>query len=430
MFIEHVIEDVEPAGDYILFASLVDGQIIHNVLTTNFDDLLNEALINYYNNRARVYAHNEMARFISPVSKRPNIIKLHGDYLYENIKNTNVETGDLEANMKSKFSEILNRMNLVVVGYGGADHSVMSVLEMVKKDNKYCLIWCGSDPDKLNWRVVHLINSTKNSFFVPVSDFQAMVFKLWTNADLKLPDFEGSLKVKKSRLEDFLTKYKEQVKDREEVTQKEMNVLIDKTEALKWFNKAYEEKDAHTQIDYYTKAMEYNPRDPLAYYNRAFAFNELNQYENAIKDLNVTIEIDPSYTNAYINRGLAYSNLKLDENALADYTKAIELDPLSALAYGNRGMVNYDLKRYDKCIEDCTKAIELDPSNTNAYINRGLACSSLKQIENAMIDYNKAIELNPNLALAYSNRGLLRYNSLHYEKAIEDYNKAIELDPM
>ena len=429
MFLEHIIEDVEPAGDYILFTSLVDGQVIHNVFTTNFDDLLNEALVNYYNNRARVYAHNEMARYISPVSRRPNIIKLHGDYLYENIKNTNLETGDLEANMKTKFSEILNQMNLVVIGYGGADHSVMSVLEMVKKDTKYCLIWCGIDPEKLNWRVVHLINTTKNSFFVPVSDFQTLVFKLWTNADLNLPDFESDLKVKKARLEDFLTKYKEQVKDRDEVTQKEMDILVDRTEALKWFNKGYEEKDFNKQIDYYSKSIKFNPKDHLSYYNRAFAFAELKQYENAIQDLNITLQIDPTYTNAYINRGLAFNNLKQFDKALEDYTRAIELDPDSALAFGNRSLVNYDLMQYEKTIEDCNKAIEINPNYTNAYINRGLAYSNLKKFDEALNDYNKAIELSPNQALAYSNRGFLFYDELKYQQAIEDYNKSIELDP-
>jgi tetratricopeptide (TPR) repeat protein len=430
MFIEHIIEDIEPAGDYILFSSLVDGQVIHNVFTTNFDDLLNEALVNYYNNRARVYAHNEMARYISPVSKRPNIIKLHGDYLYENIKNTNLETGDLEANMKTKFSEMLNQMNLVVVGYGGADHSVMSVLELVKKDTKYCLIWCGIDPDKLNWRVVHLLNSTKNSFFVQVTDFQTLVLKLWTNADLKLPDLESDLKVKKSRLEDFLTKYKDQVKDRDEVTKKEMDILVDRTEALKWFNRGYEEKDFNKQIDYYSKAIEFNPKDHLAFYNRAFSYGELKQYDKAIEDLNIALQIDPTYTNAYINRGLAFNNLKQYDQAIEDYSKAIDLDPNSVLAYGNRSSVYYDLNQYDKVIEDCNKAIELDPNYSNGYINRGLAFSSMKQYDKALWDYDKAIERTTNPSLAYSNRGLLYINTLKFDKAIADFNKAIENDPL
>ena len=50
------------------------------------------------------------------------------------------------------------------------------------------------------------------------------------------------------------------------------------------------------------------------------------------------IELDPKDANAYYNRGLAKSELKQYKEAIADYDKAIELNPKDAAAYYNRGV--------------------------------------------------------------------------------------------
>jgi tetratricopeptide (TPR) repeat protein len=453
MFIEHMIEVAEPAGDYILLASLIDSGIIHNVFTTNFDDLVNEALVNYYSIRARVYAHNEMARYISPISKRPNIIKLHGDYLYENIKNTTRETGDLEANMKTKFTEILNTLNLVVIGYGGADHSVMKVLEQAKNNHKYCLLWCSNDMEKLNWRVVHLVNSTDNSFFVHIPDFQTMVMKLWTNAEIKLPDLDVDLKQKKDKMEDFISMYNDKIKDTSEENQgktikedyqqvlskqvmdgkgtlrDDVDILSGIKEAGDWFNKAYYETDPDKQLDYYSKAIDLDNNYVDAYYNRGWLKNNQGKYQEAIKDFDIVLTIDPKYANAYTNRGFAYNNLHQYDLAIKDYNKAIELEPTNALNYYNLGCIHNDKNQFIKAIDNFNKAVEINPQYTDALYNRGWSKNMLGNLEGAINDFNKVITIDPNYINAYTSRGTAYLNQMQYKKAIDDYNKAIALNP-
>ncbi|MBN2172678.1 MAG: tetratricopeptide repeat protein [Bacteroidales bacterium] len=429
MFIENMIEVAEPTGDYILLASLVDGEIIHNVFTTNFDDLVNEALVNYYNVRARVYAHNEMARYISPISKRPNIIKLHGDYLFENIKNTAKETGDLEANMKTKFTEILNTMNLVVIGYGGADHSVMKVLEMAKNSHKYCLLWCNTGEDKLNWRVKHLINSTDNSFFVEVSDFQTLVMKLWTNAGLKLPDLEMDTKERKAKMEDFMKKYSKQIQGNKDVTEAEKVILEDRTEAYKWFNKAYYEKDPAKQYEFYTKAIEFDKNYADAFYNRGCVNIDLKKYEKALEDFERAIELDPSYTNAHYNKGWTFNELGKFDLAIEYFNKAIELSPNYKDAYYNRGWSKTKLYKCEEAIKDFDKVIELDPKYKDAYYNRGWSKNEIGDYSGAILDFDKAIEIEPNYTDAIYNRGWSKTRLDEFEDAIKDFDKVIDIDP-
>jgi tetratricopeptide (TPR) repeat protein len=52
---------------------------------------------------------------------------------------------------------------------------------------------------------------------------------------------------------------------------------------------------------------------------------ELNKFNDALPDLNQTIELAPNYSNAYTWRGHAYSELNMKEKAIADYEKALEL---------------------------------------------------------------------------------------------------------
>jgi tetratricopeptide (TPR) repeat protein len=52
-----------------------------------------------------------------------------------------------------------------------------------------------------------------------------------------------------------------------------------------------------------TKAIELNPQDKEAYFNRANAYIDLEKYQEAIADYTKAIELDPEYHKACHNRG-------------------------------------------------------------------------------------------------------------------------------
>ena len=55
-------------------------------------------------------------------------------------------------------------------------------------------------------------------------------------------------------------------------------------------------------IEEYSKAIEINPEDASAYYNRGNKKSDLKDYRGAIKDYSKAIEIDPENASAYYNR--------------------------------------------------------------------------------------------------------------------------------
>ena len=59
----------------------------------------------------------------------------------------------------------------------------------------------------------------------------------------------------------------------------------------------------------YTRALERDPKLTLAYVNRGFVLNDLDEPGNAVKDFQTAIQMQPDYGDAHL--GLAYSDLQL-----------------------------------------------------------------------------------------------------------------------
>ena len=146
---------------------------------------------------------------------------------------------------------------------------------------------------------------------------------------------------------------------------------IDNLNATEWFEKGYELDISGNYTDAekaYSKAIELNPRDSVAYYNRGNAYYKLGNYQQAIKDYNRAIELNPQYANAHYNRGTAYSNIGDYQQAIKDYNKAIELNPQYEKAYYNRGVTYAKLGNTKLAIENLKIAARLGDKEAQDYL--------------------------------------------------------------
>lgn len=159
-FVEQEVDGKYPSIGYAYLISLVDNNFFNTIFTTNFDDLVNEAFYLFSNTRPIVCAHDSSINSISITSKRPKIIKLHGDYLFDDIKSTLKETESLEQNTKEKFVEFCKEYGLIVVGYSGGDRSIMDVLEFLVRQENYLkngVYWCFRREDEVCHALRNLI---------------------------------------------------------------------------------------------------------------------------------------------------------------------------------------------------------------------------------------------------------------------------------
>lgn len=285
--IEKEIEFAKPSGEYLILAYLIELGRFNNIFTTNFDDLVNDALIEFIGKKSRIYAHNEIANFIDIYSKRPNIIKLHGDYLFQNIKNTENETLSLFNNMKVKLREALLKTDLIVIGYGGSDYSVMDALLKIKEEHPFGLYWCSLNIEKENWRVKYLITSTKNSFFVPIEGFENFTHRLYEEYQTEIQPYP---------LADKIEPYKKTVTETLERLNNSiiLNTLVEESPDSKFYPK--HKVDSFLALPSYEERMQKLLSLELTQLGRMLYFLHLkspklsNSYLNEFVKRNILIE--------------------------------------------------------------------------------------------------------------------------------------------
>ena len=148
---------------------------------------------------------------------------------------------------------------------------------------------------------------------------------------------------------------------------------------------------------YLTKAERLNiPTKAQIYFKSAADKYQSKNYQKALSDLDLAIQIAPKWALPYNSRGLLKNDFKKDyKGAMIDYNRAIQLDPKFSIAYSNRGTLKLTgFKDYQGALADLNRAIELEPNYADAYANR----STLKNIylgdrAGATLDVQKAATL-------------------------------------
>jgi tetratricopeptide (TPR) repeat protein len=203
---------------------------------------------------------------------------------------------------------------------------------------------------------------------------------------------------------------------------------------------------------------------------RADAKRYLKKYKEAINDYSLAIELNPDNRLAYWNRAACYNHNGDYELANSDYSKAItyfkdDSRNLSRL-YDDRALMELGQQQYKKAIEDDSLAIALDDKFAVAYWNKADAYAqnadfqlsvdaytrtmnfyqydkpALAQLfdnianeEYFLNDYEKVIYystssilINSKSLSAYLNRGRAYLKKLNKDLAMSDFNKVLTLD--
>ena len=180
-YFEELRAGVEPFVGYRGLALLAKHNVIDEVWTTNFDSLGARAAI------ADGIAVLEAALDSTHRVRRPSPgellhVALHGDYRYDNLKNTDEETRVQDEALRAALVEHCRETNLIVSGYSGRDASVMEALRAAYgQPGAGRLYWCGYG-DELPAGVRDLLEvavaAGREAFFVPSRGFDDLVVRI------------------------------------------------------------------------------------------------------------------------------------------------------------------------------------------------------------------------------------------------------------
>lgn len=91
-------------------------------------------------------------------------------------------------------------------------------------------------------------------------------------------------------------------------------------------NAAMQKKDYQTAIDFYTKALEIAPLNPIYLSNRAAAYSAISKHEFAKNDADLATATDPKYTKAWSRLGLAKFALGDAQGSMEAYKAGIDAE--------------------------------------------------------------------------------------------------------
>ncbi len=181
-------------------------------------------------------------------------------------------------------------------------------------------------------------------------------------------------------------------------------------------------------IENYSGKIENESANASLYFGRGMDFMLVQDYENALKDMEKVIELHPDMLVACFARAVIR-------------TKQVEYDDsqnsgVAVVADNGKGETGGKVKiaeipaksiKYDEILREYGEIIRMNPRFIYAYYNRAEIFILEKDYRAAIVDYTKAIELESQFAEAYFNRGIARLSIGETAEGLDDLRKAGEL---
>jgi tetratricopeptide (TPR) repeat protein len=136
----------------------------------------------------------------------------------------------------------------------------------------------------------------------------------------------------------------------------------------------------------------------LAHNNRGVAYKVKGEYELALQDYNLAIQLNPNAANHYNNRGIIYRLKHEYDRAIADYDEAIWLKRDYIAAFYNRAFAYADKGDYDRALEDFGVVLRFNPKSALALYARGTMLIKKGGTEAGNADIAAAKAIDPSIA--------------------------------
>lgn len=474
--LEAAMDNKEPGLGYSLLAEIMQHTRHKVVVTTNFDNLVADALAIHAHKPPLIVGHESLTGYVRSLLRRPLVAKIHRDLLFSP-KNDPAGVDSLGRGWQEALNRLFRHYTPLVIGYGGNDGSLMGFLDNLKPGEiNGRIFWCyraGSHPSQ----AVRDLLGKLDGVLVAVHGFDELMLLLAKELveEFDMPGIS-------SRIEERGKARAKSYRDQAELLQKNLaaapapsadqqaaqramtEMFKDSNDWWAWEMRAQAEVDPEkrdsiyrsgTEVlsksaelagnyaiflheiykDFdaaevqYKKAMELDQSDPNHLGNYALFLTDIRKNYDVAERLYIeALKLDPDHANNIGNYALFLETIRKDE-AAADvmYKKALVLDPDDANLIGNYALFLQTIRKdYDAAETLYKKALALDSEHA---IHTGSYALFLQTIRKdyaaAEALYKKALELAPNHANHYANYAVLELLLGHWEAARSHAQRAV-----
>ncbi len=451
-YVETKIETAFPNWGYVYLANIIQSGHFNLIFTTNFDDLVAEALTRFLRYNPVICAAESDVETINTSTARAKIIKLHGDYLFKRLKNTVEELEQLDPIMAKKFREFSQQCGLLVLGYAGYDRSIMRILKGALADlNSFPTgIYWGYRPDG-STRAKPLADLAdaypKRLRFFECPDFDIFMARLHAGLKLKTPltivDRLEGLRANFERLQqvsdlqradpiisnDLATLGQQQSSV---IGQAQDNAAIDLFEAkIAIGRRNYKTALARIESCCARKSPDSDTLTAwgTALHLRAEEEGALTLFDQAVAKWRDALRLDPQWLPARYELSRHFSMTQQQRDAL------LECEALAALAPNDLGLRKNLVNLYatagrpEEALKLLDSLLKSEPGNTEMHLFRAMLLQQRGLLAEALAELRTLAGSAPTNARVHFALAALLGQTGEQSNAAAEYLMAAELDP-
>jgi Tfp pilus assembly protein PilF len=362
--IEALCEGRFPRFGYATLASLVahESGRFNVVLTTNFDDLIADALYLFTPSRPLVIQHAALSEYIRPTRTRPLVVKVHGDYQLAPL-NTAEETKELADSIERAVQSLLHDRGLIVVGYGGGDRGILRMLDTLSAQAlPFGVYWVSRKEPR---GAVRAWLDSRNAVWVEYADFDKFMVLFRSAFNLPKPD--------EDRFKEVFRRYADDYVD----LAGEIRALSDVTAGAAALKEAVNQTDSTFQGSW----------------SAVLEANRLSEADPDQADASYRRGIDefPDFPPLLASYAVFLHTVRKDYDRAEDfYKRAIAADANYAASLGAYAVLLQNVRKdYDQAEEFFKRAIAVDPNDTDILSSYAVFLQSIRRDDDQAEEFHR-----------------------------------------
>lgn len=445
-FLEKTMDHAEPSFGYSVLAQIMANTPHKVAVTTNFDNLIADALSIYTRTFPLVCGHESLTGYIRPNLRRPLVAKIHRDLLLAPLSNPD-EIAKLPGEWAAALTRIFERFTPIVIGYGGNDGSLMGFLATLAPIEGG-IFWCHREGSEIDAKV-YVVIEHHHGKVVPIAGFDELMLQL--QEKLQLPFLLPALRsLNEKRVVDYQKQFEaltavlrkpaqnpaaeEARKPARKAAEAAVERLTKEKDWWAWQLKADSEPDPEKQEAIFRAGLEDFPHSFGLTANFAIFLHKVRKdYDEAERFYRKALELEPNGTDGLFNLALFLYKVRNDYDETERlYRKILELDPNNTHGVGGLAAFLYDVREnYDEAERLLHKALDLEPNDARNIGNLAEFMYGVrKDYDEAERLYRRASELDPNNAYQIGSFALfLEVARKNYDEAERLYRTALQLNP-
>ncbi|KAI2638984.1 import receptor [Hypomontagnella submonticulosa] len=181
----------------------------------------------------------------------------------------------------------------------------------------------------------------------------------------------------------------------------------------------------------FEKALEYGDlgeHEALAYNLRGTFRNLRGSQEQALQDMEKSIELDPSYTQSYVKRASMHLEMGDRASAARDLEQALSQNETDPDIFYHRAQLHFIHGEFQDAAKDYQKSIDLDPTFIYSHIQLGVTQYKMGSVASSMATFRRCVKNFDKVPDVYNYYGELLLDQSKYDEAIQKFDTAMEME--